>query len=245
MACALLAGALWLWARPGSAHPRRFLLVAALAYTLASIYGVSYFAGRLLVVGLRPFEREQLPPGRAAVVVLGSGTFTARDWQENRFSVVDPFAASRVLEATRVFTLANPDWVISSGGNPIPDHPDEPSGLTMRDTLVRLGVPPARILVETKSRTTHHEAVVVAPMLRSLNVAHTILVTSDTHMRRSLGAFKAEGIDAIPAIARHPYTSIPWDQWFIPSNAGLDESRLIVHEIAGIVYYGMRGWYRF
>jgi uncharacterized SAM-binding protein YcdF (DUF218 family) len=245
MACALLGGALWLWRRPFSVHPRRFLLATAFVYTLASIYGVSYLAGRTLVIGFEPFERQQVPAGRAAVVVLGSGTFTARDWQENRFTLVDTSAASRVLEAKRVFTLVNPDWVISSGGNPVPDHPDEPSGLTMRDTLVRLGVPAERILVETESRTTRHEAILVAPMLRSLNVAHTILVTSDTHMRRSLGAFRAEGIDAIPAIARHPFTNVPWDRWFVPSNAGLDETRQIVHEAAGIVYYALRGWYGF
>jgi uncharacterized SAM-binding protein YcdF (DUF218 family) len=245
MACTFLAGGLWLWRRPLSAHPRRFLLAAAVGYTLVSIYGVSYLAGRTLVIGLAPFERWQLPSGRSAVVVLGSGTFTARDWQENRFTIVDRAAASRVLETARVFRLVNPDWVISSGGNPVPDYPSEPSGLTMRDTLVRLGVPAERILVATESKTTHHEATIVAPMLRSLNVEHTILVTSDTHMRRSLGAFKAEGIDAVPAIARHPFTNVPWDQWFVPSEAGLGETRQIVHELAGIVYYGVRGWYRF
>ena len=36
----------------------------------------------------------------------------------------------------------------------------------MKEALVRLGVPPDRILMETESRNTYTEALVVAPMLR-------------------------------------------------------------------------------
>lgn len=46
----------------------------------------------------------------------------------------------------------------------------------MRDALVAIGVPPARIAVEAVSSTTHHEAVLIAPMLRDLHVDHLVLV---------------------------------------------------------------------
>ena len=244
--CALLAGTLWLAARPRSPLPRRFLLGAGLFYTLASVYAVSYGVGLLLQRGLRPFERPDVPPGTTAIVVLGSGSFTARAWDERRFSIVDPPAASRVLEAARVFSLVGPAWVISSGGlvYPDPDNTQVASAITMKEALVRLGVPPDRILMETESRNTYTEALVVAPMLRSLGVEHTILVTSATHMRRSLGAFRAAGVEAIPAIARHPRTDLPWDDWLIPSEGGLREASIVAHEVLGLAYYTARGWYR-
>lgn len=241
----LLVGALWIWRRPHSPNARRFLLLAALVYTALSIYGISYATGRLLLIGLRPLTQSDVPPGRTAIVLLGSGSFTARDWDENRFSIVDRAAASRVLEAARVFRMTDAAWIISSGGLVDPEDRDEPSGLTMRDELVRLKVPASRVLVETKSRNTRDEAVIVRDMLKALDVDHVVLVTSDIHMRRSLGTFRAEGIDAIPAIARQPFEDIPVGGWVIPSEGGLDEAGAVWHEILGLVYYFARGWFRF
>jgi len=71
-----------------------------------------------------------------------------------------------------------------------------------------------------------------------------VLVTSGTHMRRSLGTFRAQGIRAIPAIARDPLTAIAWSDWLLPSDLGLWKSSSVIHEIMGLVYYTARGWYK-
>jgi uncharacterized SAM-binding protein YcdF (DUF218 family) len=153
--------------------------------------------------------------------------------------------ASRVLEAARVYHLIDPDWVISSGGLPLESDLDVPAALTMKDTLVELGVPASRILVEDDSWNTYAEALILAPMLASLKVEHPVVVTSDLHMRRSIGAFRALGIDAIPAIARHPYADADNAWRLLPSAAGLFEAALVTHEVLGIAYYVWRGWYRY
>ena len=72
-----------------------------------------------------------------------------------------------------------------------------------------------------------------------------VLVTSGTHMRRSLGTFRAQGIRAIPAIARDPYLATSWSDWILPSNLGLWKSSSVMHEILGLAYYTVRGWYGF
>jgi len=115
----------------------------------------------------------------------------------------------------------------------------------MRDTLVRLGIPSSRILIENQSRTTHDEAVIVTKMLRTLKVDRVVLVTSDIHMRRSLGTFRAEGIDAVPAIARGPFPSGSRLIWLLPTSSALDETQAVAHEFLGIAYYAARGWLRF
>ena len=243
--CLLLMCTLWVRARPASRLARRMLLSVLVFYTCASIYAITHTAGRLLVTGFRPFERADVASGPTAIVVLGSGSFTARDWTGNQFSIVDPSAATRVLEAVRVFTLIDQAWVISSGGIVDPDDPDEPTGQTMRNALVQLGVPETRIVVETKSRNTHDEAVIVAPLLTSMGIRQTVLVTSDIHMRRSLGTFKAAGINAVPAIARPPDNNLSTFDWLLPSGLGLYEGSQVAHEALGLVYYTARGWYRF
>lgn len=243
--CSFLIGALWTRARPRSYTPRRVLTALALAYALASVFGISYTLQRLLAAGFRPLARTDVPAGRNAIVVLGSASYTARSWSEETFSVLDRAAAARVVEAIRVFRLIDPAWVVSSGGVVDPRDPSEPTGATMREVLVQMGVPPARILVETASRNTHDEAVIVRSMLKPLQVDHVILVTSELHMRRSIGTFRAAGIEAIPAIARNSFFVDHWLEWVVPTSNGLAETSLLAHEVFGMAYYTLRGWYRF
>ncbi len=109
---------------------------------------------------------------------------------------------------------------------------------------VRLGVPRDRIIVEANSMTTHHEAVLVKEILRTHPVDHVVLVTSQFHMLRSAGAFRAEGVEVIPAIAREPQGVDDWWEKLIPTDKGMEESGMAAHELAGIVAYAVRGWYR-
>jgi uncharacterized SAM-binding protein YcdF (DUF218 family) len=241
----LVAGILWLRARPSSRAARRYVAIVTIVYLLFSIYGANYAVGRLLMVGFHPFSQSDVPQGRTALIVLGSGSFTARNWGTDKYSVLDPPAAMRVLEAVRVFRIANPEWVISSGGLVNENAGPLSSGaVTMRDALIDLGVPASRILLEDRSHNTRDEAVIVAPMLRTLGADHVILVTSELHMRRSVGAFRAVGVEVIPAIARGIFTTLPWYLWIIPSDAGIIEGSFLAHELVGITYYALRGWYK-
>jgi uncharacterized SAM-binding protein YcdF (DUF218 family) len=234
----------WSFARPKSLAARRFILAVTAVYYVAATYPISHAITRLLESGYHPLARSDVPPGRTAIVVLGSGSFTARAWNESRFSMPDPNGAERVIEAVRVYHLIDPEWIISSGGVVGMMDPEAAGGKVMADALVQLGVPAERILLETTSLTTRDEAVIVERMLKPLNVDHVVLVTSDIHMRRSVGTFLAVGIDAVPAVARSPHFAAPWNINLVPSESGLEETRAVAHEILGIGYYALRGWFR-
>jgi len=240
----LAVGALWWCVRPRSLVAPRLLLTIAVLYLALSIFEVSFQLERPLVWGYRPLSAADVPPGRRAIVVLGSGSFTTRSWDGGTFTSVDLGAAERVLEAARIYRLVGADAVISSGGSLRRDDPDEPTGLAMRNALVDLGIPASRILVETDSRTTHEESVIVRSMLKTIGAEQTILVTSARHMRRSVGAFKASGVEVIPAIARNSILDQPWPDRWLPRDIGLWETREIAHEYLGLVGYFARGWYR-
>jgi uncharacterized SAM-binding protein YcdF (DUF218 family) len=100
------------------------------------------------------------------------------------------------------------------------------------------------VFVETQSTNTRDEAVIVKTMLEPRHVRQIVLVTSEYHMRRSIGTFRAVGLHTIPAIARDENATTAWQHWTLPSNLGFEHNEVIVHEFAGIVYYRMRGWYR-
>ncbi len=166
------------------------------------------------------------------------------DWDGRTLSFVDRAAAIRVTEAARVFRLVDAAIVVSSGGDPHPKRYGAPTGETMRDALVAAGVPLDRIVVETQSHTTRDEAIVVGPILESRGASQIILVTSGIHMTRALGTFRAAGIPAVPAIAREFDPEPALASFFLPTKEGLAVASENVHEILGITYYWLRGWWR-
>jgi uncharacterized SAM-binding protein YcdF (DUF218 family) len=244
LSVALLAGFIWAVVRPRSSHPRRFIVSVVLLYSIASLYPASRAAAKLFSRPYRPLEARDVPAGRSAVVILGSGSFTARDWAENAIAMNDPVAAERVIEAVRVCKMIDPEVVVSSGGSVGRMDRNAPGGAMMKELLIRLGVPASKIQVENDSQTTHDEAVIVKRLLAPMKIQHIVLVTSDIHMRRSVGTFRAEGLDVIPAIARSQAFASSWDTTFLPSTAGMNETQDLVHELLGVGYYWVRGWYR-
>jgi uncharacterized SAM-binding protein YcdF (DUF218 family) len=244
-AVCLAIGAIWAAASGGSRASRRFLLIAAACYWIGGAYVVPDTIRVWLASPYHPLQRTDVPSGRTAVVLLGSGSYQFRDWSENHFAIVDSIGASRLLEAARVFKLLDAEYVISSGGLITANERNRPSGLTMAEALERLGIPKERILVEAKSKTTRDEALIVHDMLTARPVDHVVLVTSQIHMRRSVGTFKAAGIDVVPAIAREPASVDTWWEKLIPTDKGFDGSSLAAHEVGGILVYRLRGWLRF
>ena len=231
---------------PAPRLARRALLAYAIAVALFSIYGLEYLVARGIVGRLKPFRAAQIVAGkRTAIVLLGSGSWHVEDWDGRTAVYPDPAAASRQLEAARIFKLVSPAVIISSGGNPHPNRPMVPAGEAMRNDLITLGVPADRILVETESGTTRDEATVVNRMIKAQGIEQVILVTSETHMRRSLGVFRSVGIAAVPAIAMEFLRErASWTDLLLPSQGGLDLGSENVHELVGLAYYWLRGWHQ-
>jgi len=235
---------LWNLARPRSRAARFSWIVVVAGYTAASMRVVPWALSRPLVAGFKPFAAADLSSAPTAIVLLGAGTFTVHG-RHQRLGVLDLSSAERVLEAAHVFrVLPSPPWIISSGGA-ADGFNIEPSGIVMKEALVRLGVPADRILVETQSRTTRDEAILVAPMLASLGARRAVLVTSDIHMRRALATFRAAGVDAVPALAIDPLMVDSRPRSILPTTEGLRFSGAVAHEYAGLIYYRARGWIGF
>jgi uncharacterized SAM-binding protein YcdF (DUF218 family) len=107
----------------------------------------------------------------------------------------------------------------------------------MRDAIVQLGVAPADVLVEAESKNTREEAFVVARMLADRPRKPIVLVTSPTHMARSLAAFRAAGLDPIPSVApyksEHSLERLRW----LPQDAGLLLFDTFVYDTLASWYY--------
>jgi uncharacterized SAM-binding protein YcdF (DUF218 family) len=244
VSCAL-AFALWLSAHPRSRVPRFTFVLVAVLYFCAALYGVGYALERPLVRGYHPFSAADVPSGRTAIVLLGSDSYTARAWDGSLYTVVSLVGAERAREATRVYRSIGAEWVITSGGLVHPDGPNIATGIANRQALIALGLPEARIITLSEARTTYEEAATIAPLLQRLGAERVVLVTSDSHMRRAVGTFRAAGVSVIPAIARDTFLDFAWPRWWLPSDAGLWHTGAVAHEYLGIVGYFAQGRFKF
>jgi uncharacterized SAM-binding protein YcdF (DUF218 family) len=105
----------------------------------------------------------------------------------------------------------------------------------MKDFMTSQGVPPQVVLVENTATSTRENALDVAALLRE-DTSRKVLLTSDFHMRRALGAFRKAGVDAAPLAIPDAHKRLnDWTQrWSI--------FWLLLQETAKAVYYKAHGW---
>jgi uncharacterized SAM-binding protein YcdF (DUF218 family) len=241
MIVALAIAAVWLWRRPASKGPRLYVLALVLGYWLAATSLGAYVLVTPLSRGIPRITSRDQAPDVQAVVVLGGGAFTARVGDKSGGAVTGS-SLLRALEAARVVEIVGAPIVIASGGIPRPDRDVRPESEMLRDMLVKAGIAPAAIVEESQSKTTHEQAVAVMALLRDRHIERFVLITGQTHMRRSLAVFRAAGVNPMPSVAplRSEMSSPPPP--LLPNVESLALSDDAVYEYAAFVYYWARGY---
>jgi uncharacterized SAM-binding protein YcdF (DUF218 family) len=235
----LLAVTLVTWRCQNSRSVRLSVTLALFAYLTVTVPFVSVLLGRGLTPRYPPFAVSERPA--RVIVLLGGGQINVIGRDEH-LAVLSAASTERVLEAARLYRLLDEPWIISSGGG---QRRAGPNAVAMRTKLVELGVPVGRILLESTSRTTRDQAVLVAPMLRRLDAERDfVLVTSRIHMPRAAAAFRAVGLEPLPAIAPDFTEREGSSDYLLPTVRGIEFSRAVFHEVVGRLYYRWRGWAR-
>lgn len=105
----------------------------------------------------------------------------------------------------------------------------------MRDFIAGQGVPREFIQVEDAATSTHENALYVAQLLRG-DVNPKVLLTSDFHMRRALGAFLKAGVAVKPLAIPDAHKRLgDWTQrWGVFCT--------LLEETGKLVYYKAHGW---
>ena len=212
-----------------------FLSVSLLGLTLG---GFSPLGPALLLILEDRFPKPELPTAITGLVMLGGAVdihiTLARDseaWNDQ---------AERI---TTVAELANkyPNArIILSGGAGEPDGLNE-SSIT-KQALVAMGLPDARVELETRSRNTCENAagslVVAAPKAGDV----WLLVTSASHMPRAMACFRAVNFPVL-AYPVDYHTRGAEDMRRVQESAavGLADMDLAAHEWVGLISYRIAG----
>ncbi|NLW81807.1 MAG: DUF218 domain-containing protein [Desulfovibrionales bacterium] len=210
-----------------------FAIGAMLLYAF-SLNSISGYLVRPLEQAYAPLDVTVLgPAGKTVkwVVVLGSW-----HWTDRRLSaagMLNESALSRLVEGIRVAKRLSGSVLLVSGGK----YRDEQSSAhVMASAAVELGFDPACILLEDTSLDTEDEAVLIKNMVGD---EPFVLVTSASHMLRSMKLFQGQGMRPIPAPAYFRNKGEP--ETFVPYPDNILTCHLAVHEYLGLAWALVRG----
>lgn len=235
-------GVILLYMQKRIARWGRILLTALLlGYWLMASPFFANVLETILRNGYEPLDVSTLTEPVDAIVVLGGGSVT-QSIGEEEINTLSDSSAMRVLEALRLYEQLDEPLIIVSGGVNERVGRMTPESYPMRAALLDAGIPPEDILMESDSRDTYEQALLLQPILAAEAIDNFLLITSESHMRRSMAVFQAQGMEPIPSAASQHSEGQALSHWGIfPDEEALDASRHAMREIMSLVYYGISG----
>jgi uncharacterized SAM-binding protein YcdF (DUF218 family) len=233
----LVIGVIGLWTPWGRAARRLLAAVLVLGFVLGS--------APLGVIAVNWIENlvpppERMPANVDGIVVLGGDV-------NSRMLRLRP--ATPGADATRQIAFADlarryPDakLVFSGGSGQVLDRADTDAD-GARLLLPMLGLDPARVLFEDRSRNTHENATLAMELAKPKPGETWLLVTSAFHMPRSLASFRKAGWQVVPYPVGYFTEPDPVAGWFpaLTFDGRMYYLAVATREIAGYVYYYVTG----
>jgi uncharacterized SAM-binding protein YcdF (DUF218 family) len=226
---------------------QRAILIIALLVLFIS-------GNRWVAMGLsRSLEWQYLPqeniPVADVIVVLGGGTNPA---EYPRSTIEINGAGDRVIYAAKLYHQGKANYLLLSGGR----IDWSPSNTTPADEMAiileQLGVPLESMWLETESRNTYENALYANEILAEKGLKKIILVTSASHMPRTVLLFEEQGFVVIPAPTDYKVTQSNWQGLkaasipvqilnLFPNTESLNSVTNVMKEYIGILVYKFRG----
>lgn len=154
-------------------------------------------------------------------------------------------AADRVNHTLQLYKLGKIRKVLISGGSGRLLDIGEREADDLASLLILMGIPPEDILIENKSRNTHESAMAAANLLDSLTrPSDCLLITSASHMRRSMATFNRAGWPCTPfAVDFHGHIrKFTFDVLVIPKLEALSWWQILLKEWTGYFAYWLTGY---
>ncbi len=152
----------------------------------------------------------------------------------------------RFLKAIELYKSGTIRKILISGGNGSYYREMIPEAELLKSYLSDNGLVPAHdIWVDTVSRNTHENAVESKKILLEAGVrGPSLLITSGTHMRRSLACYEKEGVETVPFVSYQEFLNNRTDFEFyvIPKVGNFLVWNKLFHEWFGWFFYRIVGY---
>lgn len=203
------------------------------------IAGYSPLSQMLIAPLENRFARADLSGGPpvSGIIILG-GAEDGRAGMAKELAGLNE-SAERMTEGVALALRLRQARVVFSGGNGHLLRDVPPEAVTAGRLMQALGVEPARIELEDKSRNTWENAVFTKALVQPKPGERWLLVTTAWHMPRAIGCFRAAGfpVEAWPVDYRLG-PRISFEDDFV---TGIRQLNFIVREYIGLVGYALTG----
>ncbi|MCZ8516394.1 YdcF family protein [Paenibacillus filicis] len=207
---------------------------AAVGMITLLLYVVSTpLAGEAAVRSLEARYEPPAAPVGDVYLVLGGGAVGGVPEVEGSGQLTGT-TLSRVVTAAELYHRKRLP-ILVSGGQVYDDSGNE-ARLSKRK-LLALGVPEQDILIEDRSRTTQENAAYSRKFLEEKGLRSPILITSASHMARSVKHFHKQGIEVTPYPTGYlvsPSAAWSWSK-MLPSSGAMDAVALACKEYLGLL----------
>jgi uncharacterized SAM-binding protein YcdF (DUF218 family) len=136
----------------------------------------------------------------------------------------------RLIEGIRLYYESAGAKIVLSGGKGVNDS--IPDAELMRKLSMALNVPERDIIVEPESMSTYDEAKLIKPIV---DKEKFLLITSASHMPRSMALFKKQGMNPVAA----PTDFLVRQARFAPSSLIPAASNIMKADVAFYEYFGL------
>jgi uncharacterized SAM-binding protein YcdF (DUF218 family) len=204
-------------------------ILVSVGVIILTLFSCSIIANKLL----QPLEKKY-----DSFEMKGSSSVSKiEDESAIKYVVVLGGSLGRLMEGIRIYRKYPGVKLILSGGrvfDPVPEAD------TMARVAMEIGVPENDIILESKSKDTKDQAKIIKSIIGS---EPFVLVTSASHMPRSMAMFRKLGMSPIPSPIGHCVKggqgSSPHS--FFPGTGNLRKAELAVHEYLGLTWSKLMG----
>ena len=175
-------------------------------------------------------------------IVLGG---CMRYYNRETDRIVFGTAVDRLMQAIALYHDKKIKKILLSGGSGSVMYKDWREAAWLAEVLYKSCVPKQDVIIENESRNTYENAKYTATILTGGSYGKRfLLITSATHIRRSLMCFNKAGLIVEPfsvdeRSGKGIYTP---DKIIIPNAENIDNWDVLIHEWIGIVTYKMAGY---
>ncbi|MFH2131248.1 MAG: YdcF family protein [bacterium] len=209
------------------------------------LFLVLYFAStgylsNTLMYGLEHIEKPSPLQAHYDAVIVLSGMTSDRNNSDDPIEFTG--AVDRILAGISLVKQGRADYLVISGGDGSLGQKNEPEAKILGAFSQRWGLQEKQILIDPVSRNTYENAVETAKLIEDSKTKKLLLITSAFHMFRSRGCFKKAGlkVDIYP-VDYMAGKGMDDFRAYLPSSDSLAKTKLVIHEIIGIIIYGITG----
>jgi len=186
---------------------------------------------------VKPIKCESISKPYNYGIVLGG--FASYD-PENK-TIEFNNSSDRLFAAIKLLKQGKIKNILLSGGEGTLTKTGKSEADVSAEYLRSIGIPDSAIIIEPLSKNTLENVAQVKKKIEG-NGRDCILITSSSHMRRSLAIFHKQGLFPVAFSCDFRGASITISDFFVFKSNSLENWDVLIHETVGYVVYWLMGY---